>query len=102
MATILVFGESTGGRVAPITAELLGAATRMSAALGADVACALIGNDLDAAARGAVAAGADTVFVAGDPALGQYQTDHLPAGRGRHRCAGRAEHHPFRTDQPGP
>ena len=83
MATILVFGESTGGRVAPITAELLGAATRMSAALGADVACALIGNDLDAAARGAVAAGADTVFVAGDPALGQYQTDtYLPVAAG--------------------
>ena len=81
MASILVFGESApGGGPVAITAELLGAATRLNAALGGDgVACALIGAELDAAARAAVAAGADTVYTAQDAALAQYGTDaYLP------------------------
>ena len=82
MASILVFGESApGGGPASITAELLGAATRLNAALGGDggVACALIGAGLDALAQAAIAAGADTVYTAQDDALAQYQTDaYLP------------------------
>ena len=81
MPQILVFGElAADGRPASITAELLGAATRLNQAMGGDgVACALIGADLDAAAQAAIAAGAATVYTAQDDALAQYQTDaYLP------------------------
>jgi electron transfer flavoprotein alpha subunit len=80
MPSILVLGESAGGRPMAITSELLGAATRLNQAMGgAGVACGLIGTDLDAAAQAAIAAGASTVYVAEDAALAQYQTDaYLP------------------------
>ena len=77
MAQILVFGERTvGGGPAAVTAELLGAASRLNEALAGDgVACALIGDDLDALAQAAIAAGAAMVYTAQDAALAQYQTD---------------------------
>ena len=77
MAQILVFGERTsGGGPAAVTAELLGAASRLNEALGGDgVACALIGDDPDALAQAAIAAGAAMVYTAQDAALAQYQTD---------------------------
>ena len=81
MAQILVFGETAAdGQPAAVTAELIGAATRLNEATGGDgVACALIGGDLDAAAPAAIAAGAGTVYTVQDAALAQYQTDaYLP------------------------
>ena len=75
MASVLVFGEATPNGLASITVELIGAATRLSEGLGGGVACALIGSDIQDAAQGAVAAGADTVYVANDAGLAQYQTD---------------------------
>jgi electron transfer flavoprotein alpha subunit len=79
MASVLVFGEATPTGLASITAELIGAATQLAEGLGDGVACALIGNDLQDAAQAAVAAGADTVYVADDAGLAQYQIDtYLP------------------------
>jgi electron transfer flavoprotein alpha subunit len=79
MASVLVFGEVTPTGLASVTAELIGAATRLSDGLGDGVACVLIGSDLQDAAQAAVAAGADTVYVADDAGLAQYQTDaYLP------------------------
>ena len=81
MAQILVFGESSAdGDPAAITAELLGAATRLNEVIGGDgVACALIGAKLETAAQAAIAAGAGTVYNAQHDALAQYQTDsYLP------------------------
>jgi electron transfer flavoprotein alpha subunit len=79
MASILVFGEVTPNGLASGTAELIGAATRLSAGQGGGVACALIGSDLQDAAQTAIAAGADTVYLADDPDLDQYQNDtYLP------------------------
>ncbi|PZC47728.1 MAG: electron transfer flavoprotein alpha subunit [Chloroflexi bacterium] len=81
MAQILVFGESgADGDPVAITAELLGAATRLNEAIGGDgVACALIGAELEMAAQAAIAAGASTVYRAQHDALAQYQTDsYLP------------------------
>lgn len=81
MPQILVFGERTAdGQPAAITAELLGAAGRLNEAMGGDgVVCALIGDEVDAAAQAAIAAGAGTVYTAQDASLAQYQTDaYLP------------------------
>ena len=81
MPQILVFGELTvDGVPAAITAELIGAASRLNEAMGGEgVACALIGDGLDAAAQAAIGAGASTVFTASNAVLTQYQTDsYLP------------------------
>jgi electron transfer flavoprotein alpha subunit len=76
VASVLVIGEVTeNGQLSATSAELLGAATRLAADLGGGVACALVGEDLDAAAQAAVAAGADTVYTAVDVTLAQYQTE---------------------------
>ncbi|MCZ6708721.1 MAG: electron transfer flavoprotein subunit alpha/FixB family protein [Chloroflexi bacterium] len=75
MASVLVIGEVDGGSLTAGTAELLGAATRLSADLGGGVACALIGAGVTGAADAAIAAGADTVYVAEHEGLAQYQTE---------------------------
>ena len=75
MASVLVIGESANGKLSPTTAELLGAAARLSGDLGGGVACALIGSDLQEPAVEAGHAGADTVYVADDPSLVQYQSE---------------------------
>ena len=75
MSTILVIGETEAGELTAATAELLGAANRLTAELGGDAALALIGADLAAAAEAAGPAGASTVYRADDASLAQYQTD---------------------------
>ena len=74
MSTILVIGETEAGQLTAATAELLGAANRLTAQLGGDAALALIGADL-AAAEAAGPAGASTVYRVADASLAQYQTD---------------------------
>ena len=70
---ILVVGEVADGALAPITAEMLGAAKRLSD--GGTVACALIGPDAGSNAGDAIALGADEALVADNPALAEYNTD---------------------------
>ena len=57
---ILVVGEVADGALAPITAEMLGAAKRLSD--GGTIACALIGSGLGSNAGDAIALGA-TVYI---------------------------------------
>ena len=83
MTSVLVIGEATSaetaGALAAITKELLGAAVRLRADLGGEVACALIGADQQAPAKAAIAAGAGTVYVADHVSLAQYQIEtYLP------------------------
>jgi electron transfer flavoprotein alpha subunit len=75
MASILVIGEMEGGNLTATTSELLGAASRLSGELGGGVSCALIGAGVATGADAAIAAGADTVYVAEDDGLAQYQTE---------------------------
>ncbi|MEE9276968.1 MAG: electron transfer flavoprotein subunit alpha/FixB family protein [Dehalococcoidia bacterium] len=83
MASVLVIGEVSGGALAAVTRELLGAATRLSGALGGGVSCALLGSALADAGQQAIAAGADTVYLADDAGLEQYQTEtFLPIAAG--------------------
>ncbi len=79
MASILVFGETDGAGLTAPTLEMLGAASRLSGALGGGVALALIGSGLADSAASAGSAGADAVYVADADALASYQTDsYLP------------------------
>ncbi len=70
---ILVVGEVADGALAPITAEMLGAARRLSD--GGTVGCALIGSGVQANAQDAIALGADEVLVVDDAQLADYNTD---------------------------
>lgn len=70
---VLVLGETGGGSILSITRELLGAARRMGG--GGPVAAALIGSGVAGAAQEAIAAGADTVYVADDASLAEYTGD---------------------------
>ena len=74
MATsILVVGEVEEGRLAKITAEMLGAARRLSG--DGTVVCALIGSGVEASRQAAIALGADEVLIVDDAALAEYNTD---------------------------
>ena len=75
MASVLVLGEVDEGTLTATSAELLGAANRLSGDLGGGVACALIGGGVAGAADAAIAVGADTVFVADIESLATYQIE---------------------------
>jgi electron transfer flavoprotein alpha subunit len=72
---ILVVAETADGQLAPVTAELLGAARRLAGELNQPVYAALLGSGVEALAQEAIAFGADKVFVAEDPLLAEYNTE---------------------------
>lgn len=67
MIEILVLGELAAGGLAPATGEMITAAR----GLQGEVGVALLGDGLDDLANGAIALGADKVFLAQDPLLAQ-------------------------------
>jgi electron transfer flavoprotein alpha subunit len=72
---VLVCGEITGGKLAPITIELLGAGRRLADELGEDLSMLLMGSKTGGPAQEAIAYGADNVYVAEDGLLDQYNSD---------------------------
>lgn len=72
---VLVFGETAGGKLASITAELLGGATSLATKLNEKVSVVLVGSGVSGAASEAAAQGADKVYVADDALFKDYQTD---------------------------
>ncbi len=72
---IMVVAEVIEGKLAPITAELLGGGKKLATALGEELSVALVGSGVAALAQEAVSLGADKVYVVDDPALAQYQSD---------------------------
>ncbi len=72
---VLILGEITEGRLAPITLELLGAGRKMADDLGENLNALLMGSQSKALAQEAIVYGADTVYVAEDPFLDRYNPD---------------------------
>ncbi len=70
----LVIGEAADGALAPLTAEMLGAARRLAGGSGG-VSCALMGSGVEARAQEAIALGADEALVVDDAALAEYNSD---------------------------
>ena len=68
----MVAAEVSGGAVAPITLEVLGAARRLADQNGEPVQAALIGSGVEGLAKDLIAHGADQVFVVDEPALAKY------------------------------
>ncbi len=76
---VVVFGEVKEGKLAAVTTELLGCGRRLADELGQELACLLVGGDVSGLAQEAISFGADTVYVASDPLLKDYQADAFVA-----------------------
>lgn len=72
---ILVYCEVNNGKLASIATELLGAGSRLAAGLEQELSAIIIGSDVGAAAKEAIAHGANKVYTADDPSLKDYTTE---------------------------
>jgi len=72
---VLVCGEISEGKLAPIALELLGVGRRLADELGEDLSILLMGSKAGGLAQEAIAHGADNVYVAEDSLLDQYNSD---------------------------
>ena len=72
---VWVFAEFRNGRVAPVTIELLGAGRTLADTRGVKLAAVLFGDNLGTIANDLIAHGADTVYVAEDPAFAHFTDD---------------------------
>jgi electron transfer flavoprotein alpha subunit len=72
---VLVLGECLQGQLTPIAGEIIAAGRQLADDLGVELACGLIGDGLDGAARTAVTLGADRAYVVDDPLLAEFQPE---------------------------
>ncbi len=69
---VAVFAEQHGGRVHPVSLELLGKARELAAVTGHPVLAVLIGHRMEKAAEELLRYGADRVYVYDDPACADF------------------------------
>jgi electron transfer flavoprotein alpha subunit len=72
---VLVHCEISGGKLAPVTIEALGAGSRLASELGQELSAVLIGDAIGGSAQEAIAHGATRVYVADAPFLRDYSTE---------------------------
>ena len=72
---IWVYAEFRRGRIAPVAFELLGAGRELADQRGVKLAAVLLGHGFSDEAEKLIAAGADLVYVADDPALEHFTDD---------------------------
>jgi electron transfer flavoprotein alpha subunit len=72
---VMVFGETTEGKLSSISADLLGGGRKLADQLREELSCLLLGHEISGVAKEAIEYGADTVYVVEDPLLKDYQTD---------------------------
>ncbi|MCK4354203.1 MAG: electron transfer flavoprotein subunit alpha, partial [Dehalococcoidia bacterium] len=71
---VIIFGEVTNGKLASITAELLGCGRNFADELKEDLCCLLVSDEVgETAPRDAIAFGADKVYTVEDSLLKEYQ-----------------------------
>jgi len=73
--SVMIYGEVIEGKLAAITAELLGCGRKLADELEQELCAVLAGSDISGLAQEAIAFGADKVYVVDDPLLKDYQTD---------------------------
>ncbi len=76
---VLVCGDIIEGKLAAITAEMLGAGRKLADKLGEGLFAVLVGSEIKGLATEAIAFGADKVYVVDDPLLKDYQSDAYAA-----------------------
>lgn len=72
---VMIVAEVGDGKLAPIAAELLGAGRKLADDLGEELGALIIGSGIGDLAQGAIAFGADRVYLADDEVLKDYRTD---------------------------
>ena len=72
---VLVVGDINEGKLAAITAEMLGVGKKLATKLGEPLCATLLGSGVKGLAAEAIAFGADKVFVVDDANLKDYQSD---------------------------
>jgi len=72
---ILLCGEVTEGKLAPITLELLGIGRKLAGQSGEELSILLMGSGIGGLGQEAIAFGADKVYIADDPLLENYNSD---------------------------
>ena len=72
---VLICGEITEGKLAPVTIELLGLGRKLANDLGEELSTLLMGSKAGGLGKEAIAYGADKVYVAEDALLDQYNSD---------------------------
>ena len=72
---VMVYGEVSEGKLSAITTEILGCGRKLADDLGQELSVVLMGSDVSIFAQGAIAFGADKVYVVNDPLLKDYQAD---------------------------
>jgi electron transfer flavoprotein alpha subunit len=73
--SVMIFCETTEGKLASIATELLGGGRKLADDLGQELSAVLIGSGISSLAQEAIAYGANKVYVVDDPLLKDYQTD---------------------------
>ncbi|MEE9398995.1 MAG: electron transfer flavoprotein subunit alpha/FixB family protein [Dehalococcoidales bacterium] len=72
---IMVYAETTEGKLAAIATELLGCGRKLADDLGQELSATLIGSEVSSLAQVAITFGADKVYLAEDMILQNYQSD---------------------------
>jgi electron transfer flavoprotein alpha subunit len=72
---VMIYGEETDGKLAAITAELLGCGRTLANDLGQELSAVVVGSGISGLARQAITFGANKVYVVDDPLLKDYRTD---------------------------
>ncbi len=72
---VLVCGEIAGGKLAPITIELLGVGRKLANELGEELSALLMAGKTSGLGQEAITYGADNVYVAEDSLLDHYNSD---------------------------
>ena len=72
---VMILAEVVDGKLASISAELLGCGRELADELGEELSAILLGSGVSEMAQEAIALGADNVFVLDNPLLKDYQTD---------------------------
>ncbi|MFI5267581.1 MAG: electron transfer flavoprotein subunit alpha/FixB family protein, partial [Chloroflexota bacterium] len=72
---VWVVAELYGGKVRPVTLELLGEGLRLAQRLGSELGVVVLGKGVAGLAEELAAHGADRVYIADDPRLEHYDTE---------------------------
>lgn len=72
---VMICGEIAGGKLAPVTIELLGLGRKLADDLGEELSILLMGSSAGGLGQDAIAYGADNVYVADEAILDQYNSD---------------------------
>jgi electron transfer flavoprotein alpha subunit len=76
---IFIVGEICEGKIASITAELLGIGRKLSQELGHELSSVFLGTGITEAAKEAIALGADKLYIIDNPLFKNYVTDSYVA-----------------------